>query len=90
MSYNEKPILKIYKYENSAFTLTALVDDYQECSFERNYYSAGQFTICINYNITNASLFSRGQFIQFGSDAYDVGVVTSIEDTIAEREKAHS
>ena len=84
MSYKEKPQLKLYKYENSAFVLQAIIDDYQECSFEHNLYQAGQFSITINYNIPNALLFQRGLFIQFGNNPYDFGEISTIQDTIAE------
>ena len=82
MSYKEKPILKLYKFENNSFVMQAIIDDYQEVSFERNLYEAGTFTITINYNIPNALLFERGQFIQFGSDPYDFGEIYSIQDSI--------
>ena len=82
MSYKEKPQLKLYKYENSAFVLQAIIDDYQEVSFERNLYQAGTFTISINYNIPNALLFERGLFIQFGNDPYDFGEIYVIQDEI--------
>lgn len=85
--YNEKPQLKLYKYINSAFTLVAIVDDYQAVSYERNKYQAGQFTITINYNIPNASLFERGMFVQFGSDAYDFGEITEVSDIVDENGK---
>ena len=78
----EKPILKLYKYENNTFVLKAIIDDYMECSFERNLYQAGSFTISINYNIPNAQLFQRGLFVQFGSDPYDFGEIISISDAI--------
>lgn len=85
--YNEKLQLKLYKYINSAFTLVAIVDDYNAISFERNKYQAGQFTITINYNIPNASLFERGLFVQFGSDEYDFGEITEISDIVDENGK---
>ena len=83
MSYKEKPILKLYEYKNNSFSLKAIIDDYQECSFERNLYQAGNFTITINYNIPNAQLFQRGLFVQFGSDPYDFGEIISILDAIS-------
>ena len=83
MSYKEKPILKLYKYENNTFVLKAIIDDYMECSFERNLYQAGNFTISINYNIPNAQLFQRGLFVQFGDDSYDFGEIISISDAIS-------
>jgi len=84
MSYKEKPQIKLYKYENSAFILQAIIDDYQECSFERNLYQAGTFTISINYNIPNSQLFQRGLFVQFGNDSYDFGEIITINDSISE------
>ena len=82
MSYKEKPILKLYEYKNNSFSLKAIIDDYQECSFEHNLYQAGNFTITINYNIPNAQLFQRGLFVQFGDDSYDFGEIISISDAI--------
>ena len=84
MSYKEKPQLKLYKYKNNSFILQAIIDDYQECSFEHNLYQAGQFSITINYNIPNALLFQRGLFIQFGNKLSDFGEISTIQDTIAE------
>ena len=84
MSYKEKPQIKLYKYENSFFILQAIIDDYQEVSFERNLYQAGTFTISINYNIPNSQLFQRGLFVQFGNDPYDFGEIQTIQDTIGE------
>ena len=82
MSYKEKPIIKLYQYSNNSFVLQAIIDDYQECSFERNLYQAGAFTITINYNIPNAQKFQRGLFIQFGNDPYDFGEIITINDSI--------
>ena len=84
MSYKEKPQLHLYEYKNNSFIQTAIIDDYKEVSFERNLYSAGTFTITINYNIPNALLFERGMFIQFGSDPYDFGEILSIRDSIGQ------
>lgn len=84
MSYKEKPQIKLYKYKNSSFILQAIIDDYQECSFERNLYQAGTFTISINYNIPNSQLFQRGLFVQFGNDSYDFGEIITINDSISE------
>ena len=82
MSYKEKPQIKLYKYENSAFILQAIIDDYQECSFEANRFEAGQFSITINYNIPNALLFQRGLWVQFGNDSYMFGEILNITDSI--------
>lgn len=77
-----KPILKLYKYASSAFSLVAIIDDYQQASFEHNIYNAGVFTITINYNIPNAKLFERGLFIQFGNSPYDFGEIITISNSI--------
>lgn len=82
MSYKEKPQIKLYKYQNSAFVLQAIIDDYAECSFENNRFQAGQFSITINYNIPNALLFERGLFIQFSNNPYAFGEIVNITDSI--------
>lgn len=84
MSYKVKPILKLYKYIDSAFVMQAMIDDFQECSFEHNIYEAGTFTITINYNIPNALKFERGLFVQFGDNPYDFGEIYSIQDAIGQ------
>ena len=84
MSYKEKPQIKLYAFTNNQFVLQAIIDDYQECSFEHNIYQAGQFTITINYNIPNSQLFQRGLFIQMGNNPYDFGEILKIQDAIGE------
>ena len=84
MSYKDKPQIKLYKYENASFVLQAIIDDFEEVSFEHNIYEAGTFTITINYNIPNALLFQRGLFCQFGNNPYDFGEIYSIQDAIGE------
>ena len=84
MSYKDKPQLHLYEYKNNSFSQIAIIDGFQEVSFEHNLYSAGTFTITINYNIPNALLFKRGMFIQFGSDPYDFGEILSIRDSIGQ------
>ena len=84
MSYKEKPQLKLYAFLNNEFVLQAIIDDYQECSFEHNLYQAGVFTITVNYNIPNSQLFQRGLFVQFGNDKYDFGEIITIQDSIGE------
>ena len=84
MSYKEKPQLKLYAYSNNAFILQAIIDDYAECSFENNRFSAGQFSITINYNIPNALKFERGLWIQFGNNPYAFGEILKITDEIGE------
>ena len=75
----EKPILKLY---NTDFKLVAIIDDYQQAQIEHNLYSAGVFSISINYNIPNAKFFERGLFIQFGNNARDFCVIQSVENSI--------
>lgn len=84
MSYKDKVQLRLYKFIDSAFVLQAIIDDFQEISFERNLYQAGTFTISINYNIPNALLFERGMFVQFGNDPYDFGEIITIRDSIGQ------
>lgn len=81
MSYKQKPQLKLYKYVDSAFVLQAIIDDYQEASWENNLYEAGTFSVTINYNIPNAQKFERGLFINFG-DSYEFGEILTISDAI--------
>ena len=82
MSYKEKPQIKLYEYLGSSFVLLTIIDDYQECSFEYNQYSAGEFSISINYNIPNALKFERGLWVQFGNDPYAFGEIINISDSI--------
>ena len=84
MSYKDKPIIKLYKFENNSFVMQAQIDDFQEVSFEHNIYEAGTFTITINYNIPNALLFQRGLFCQFGNNPYDFGEIITIQDAIGQ------
>ena len=84
MRYNEQLNLKLYKYANGSFQAQAIIDDYQEVSFEHNIYEAGTFTITINYNIPNALKFERGMFVQFGNNPYDFGEIYSIQDAIGQ------
>lgn len=88
MSYKDKPQIKLYKYVNSEFKLIAIIDDYQECSFEHKLFEAGQFTITINYNIPNAQLFERGLWVQFGNKPFNFGEISNISDSIGEQGKA--
>lgn len=87
MSYKEKPQIKLFRYTQNAFKLIAIIDDCMECSWERNLYEAGQFTISINYNIPNSHLFDKGLFVQFGDDVYDFGLITKIQDNIDQNGK---
>lgn len=84
MRFNEQLNLKLFTYSNNAFTLQAIIDDYQEISFTHSLYEAGDFTITINYNIPNALKFERGMWVQFGSDSYMFGEILSVTDSIGE------
>ena len=82
MSYKEKPQIKLYKYENNAFSLVTIIDDYSECSWENNRFQAGVFSISINYNIPNALLFAEKLWVQFGNNPYSFGEINKITDRI--------
>ena len=84
MSYKEKPQIKLFKFENNSFILQAIIDDYQESSFEDNKFQAGQFSITINYNIPNALLFEKKLWVQFGNNPYKFGEIKDIQDSIGE------
>lgn len=87
MAYNTKIQLNLYKYENNAFKRVAVIDDYNEISFSRNLYEAGEFTVTINKNIPNAEKFEIGLFVQFGNDKYDIGEINAITNPIASEGK---
>lgn len=74
-----KPIIKLF---NRDLSLVAMIDDWEQASFEHNLYSAGAFTITINYNIPNARLFQRGLFVQFGDSPYDFGEIITVSNSI--------
>lgn len=82
MAYDTKIQLNLYKYENNEFKRIAVIDDYNEISFSRKMYEAGEFTVTINQNIPNAKLFEIGTFVQFGSDKYDIGEINNITTPI--------
>ena len=82
MRYNENIQLKLYAYEDTQFVLKAIIDDYEQISFEHNLYNAGQFSVSINYNIPNAHFFKRGMFIQFGDSPFDFGEIYTITNAI--------
>ena len=74
--------IKLYEYKNNSFSLIAIIDDAKEFSFEHNVYSAGVFTITINYNIPNAKLFRRGLFVQFENDKRMFGAIETVANSI--------
>ena len=79
----DKLVLYLYKYVGSQFVLQSAVDDYEEISWESRLYEAGTFTIQINYNIPNASLFKKGLYIQMGNDPYKFGEISNIENSLS-------
>lgn len=83
----EKVQLHLYEWKNNKFSQIAIIDDYQEYSFEHNLFSAGQFTVTINFNIPNAHKFKRGLFIKFGENDYDFGEISRVTDTLGENGK---
>lgn len=87
MSYKIKPQIKLYSYEAGVFKLQYQVDDYESCSWQRNKYQAGQFTISINLNIPNSRLFKKGMFVQFGNDPKDFGFIQDITSAVGEEGK---
>jgi hypothetical protein len=88
MAYNTKIQLGLYEYKNSHFIKQAIIDDYNEISFSRNLYEAGDFTITINKNIPNAFLFKKGLFVRFGNDNYDMGEIIKISNSVGAEGKA--
>ena len=66
----KKPFIYLYAYENNQFVKVAVIDDYEEVSWESSLYEAGTFTIQMNYNLPNANLLQKGLFVQFGDDPY--------------------
>lgn len=87
MSYKVKPQIKLFEYKNNSFNMIGIIDDYQDCSFERNLYETGQFSISINFNIPNSQLFRKYLFVQFGNDPYDFGIITKVNDVIDQNGK---
>ena len=79
----DKLVLYLYKYVGSQFVLQSAIDDYEEISWESRLYEAGTFTIQINYNIPNASLFKKGLYIQMGNDPYKFGEINNIENSLS-------
>lgn len=83
MNLKKNPILKIYQYiPESGFVPIGIVDDYESISWQRSKYRAGDFTVEINKNISNAMIFKKNLFVLFGSDGFDFGVITSVQDTV--------
>jgi len=83
----EKLQIHLYEWKDNKFSQIAIIDDYQEYSFEHNLFQAGQFTITINFNIPNAQKFKKGLFVKIGESDYDFGEITRINDTLGENGK---
>lgn len=78
----KKPFIYLYAYENNQFVKVAVIDDYEEVSWESSLYEAGTFTIQMNYNLPNANLLQKGLFVQFGDDPYKFGEINDIENSL--------
>lgn len=78
----KKPFIYLYAYENEQFVKIAVIDDYEEVSWESSLYEAGTFTIQINYNLPNANLLQKGLFVQFGNDPYKFGEINNVQNTL--------
>lgn len=85
MGYKEKIQIKLF---STSLVYEAIIDDYQDCSFTMNEYSAGEFFITINYNIPNAQKFKRGMFVQFENNPYYFGEIQEVSDSIGSDGKA--
>lgn len=63
--------------------LAGFVDDYENASFSRSWTGVGAFSISINYFKSNASVFSIGRIVMFGTDEREVGIITEIKKTLS-------
>lgn len=79
---NNRPFVYLYEWKNSQFQQIAVIDDYEDVSWETRLYEAGTFTVQINFNLPNASLLQKGLFIRLGNDPYKFGEINNIENTL--------
>lgn len=86
MSFKEKAVCKLYRYTDR-FVPFAFVDDYETLFITESKFSAGEFTLTINYNLENAKLFEKNVFIYFG-DKDRFFVINTVTDTVGEGGKA--
>lgn len=77
-----KPEVYLYQYTNNQFVRIAVIDDYEEISWESSLYEAGAFTLQINFNLPNANLLTKGLFIQLGNDPYKFGEISDVQNSL--------
>ena len=78
----ERPFVYLYKYEDSQFKQVAVIDDYEDMSWESRLYEAGTFTLQINFNLPNAALLQKGLFIRMGTDPYKFGEINKVDSSL--------
>lgn len=73
--------LRIDVYNTSGI-LQGFTQSVINASFERGLYKPGRFSLQINYNTRDASLFQRGYFVRFDSNNKKFGVITEIKKQV--------
>jgi hypothetical protein len=63
------------------FNLIAAIDNYESLIFERKLYSAGMFTIVLNYDILNATELKTNRIIMLDNDSHRVGIIKEVKYT---------
>jgi len=76
--------LPIRVFSSTDLSLIAEVDWYEDAYFTRSLTGYGKFSISINYNITNAQLFTKGSMVQFGNSDHRIGFIDEIQKGIDE------
>lgn len=76
------PDKKLIKVFDTSLNLLGIVDDYENASYDHRFYNAGPWTVTINKNLPNASLFAKKRIVLFGDNMRDCGIVTSIKKKI--------
>lgn len=77
-----RPFIYLYKWEDSQFIQIAVIDDYEDVSWETRLYEAGTFTLQINSNLPNADMIVKGLFVRVGEDPYKFGEINNIENSL--------
>lgn len=67
-------------YNTSDLSLIAEIDDFESSYFERAFFDSGSFEIVINQNLPHASLFQKGQIIQFAKQNNCLGFIETITE----------
>lgn len=76
------PDKKLIKVFDTSLNLLGIVDDYENASYTHRYYNAGPWTVTINKNLPNASLFEKKRIVLFGDNMRDCGIVTDIQHKV--------